>query len=361
MRFRSWGARRALVASALLTLIALTVVAGGSAARTPEASGTEGVIDAQWTPIGLRDSETTVVIQLADKPVTVVEAETAGTLTNAQESAIKADLKGKQDSLTGAIQNLGGEVLADYQLAYNGIKVRIDRKQLAKLSTLNGVTAVRGLSKVIPDNVKGVPLIGAPAVWGGLPGLHGENIKVAVIDTGIDFTHANFAGPGTVAAFEAADAVDTLPPMAVHGWGLRVKGGIDLVGDDYNADDTDPAYQPVPHPDPNPLDCNGHGSHVAGTAAGSGVTAAGATYTGAYNATTISGNSWRIGPGVAPKADIYGVRVFGCEGSTDVTVDAIEWAVDQRHGRDQHVARLVVRHAPTIRPRSRRRTRPTPA
>ena len=54
----------------------------------------------------------------------------------------------------------------------------------------------------------------------------------------------------------------------------------------------------------------------------------GSTYTGPYNATTISGNSWTIGPGVAPKADIYGLRVFGCEGSTDVVVDAIEWAVD---------------------------------
>ena len=34
-----------------------------------------------------------------------------------------------------------------------------------------------------------------------------------------------------------------------------------------------------------------------------------------------------VGPGVAPKADLYAVRVFGCDGSTDVTVDAIEWAV----------------------------------
>ena len=29
----------------------------------------------------------------------------------------------------------------------------------------------------------------------------------------------------------------------------------------------------MPAPDPNPLDCNGHGSHVAGTAAGYGVNA----------------------------------------------------------------------------------------
>jgi len=71
MRFRARGARRALVASALLALTALTVVAGGSAARTPEASGTEGIIDAQWTPGSLRDAKTTVVVELAGKPVTV--------------------------------------------------------------------------------------------------------------------------------------------------------------------------------------------------------------------------------------------------------------------------------------------------
>ena len=344
MRLRSMGARRALVASALLALAALTVVAGGSAARTPEASSAEGIIDAQWTPVGLRDAKTTVVLQMAGNPVTVVEADAQRDLSTAEKSAIKADLKGKQDALTGQIQALGGQVLADYQVAYNGVKVRIDRSKLDSLRTLKGVTAVRGLSKVVPDNVKGVQLIGAPSVWGGLAALHGENIKIAVIDTGIDYTHANFGGPGTVAAFNAANAVDTLPPMAVHGWGNRVKGGVDLVGDDYNADPDDPAFQPVPHPDPNPLDCNGHGSHVAGSAAGSGVTAAGATYNGSYNATTITGNSWRIGPGVAPKADIYGIRVFGCEGSTDVTVDAIEWAIGPRHGRHQHVARLVVRH-----------------
>ena len=126
-------------------------------------------------------------------------------------------------------------------------------------------------------------------------------------------------------ANETAPADPSLFGPAAH----RVKGGTDLVGDDYDADPNSATYQPVPHPDSNPLDCNGHGSHVAGTAAGSGVLADGTSYYGGdYNATTVSGHSWTIGPGVAPKADIYSIRVFGCNGSTDVTVDAIEWAVD---------------------------------
>jgi len=180
-----------------------------------------------------------------------------------------------------------------------------------------------------PTKVRGVPLIGAPLAWDGLSGFHGEGVKIAVIDTGIDYTHANFGGPGTVAAYDAANAADTLPasPTLFGPLAARVKGGIDLVGDDYNADPDSDDYQPIPHPDPNPLDCNGHGSHVAGTAAGSGVLDNGSTYSDPYNASTISSNAWTIGPGVAPKADIYGVRVFGCAGSTDVTVDAIEWAV----------------------------------
>jgi subtilisin family serine protease len=136
-----------------------------------------------------------------------------------------------------------------------------------------------------------------------------------------------------VAAFDAAKANSAQPAdPALYGPDApRVKGGIDLVGDDYNADPNSASYQPVPHPDDNPLDCNGHGSHVAGTAGGSGVLADGTTYRGPYDSTTPS-NQFRVGPGVAPQVDLYAVRVFGCEGSTDVVVPALDWAVD--HGMD---------------------------
>jgi subtilisin family serine protease len=299
----------------------------------PLSEGTDTFTPA-WTPLGLSDRPVTVVVQLAGPSVAEQQASAGRRLSRDEKESAKEQLRGQHDAVRPQIESRGGEVLAHYRAAYNGMKVRIDSSRVAELAALPGVVAVRPLQLQRPDNVRSVPFIGAPTVWQNL-NKHGEGVKIAIIDTGIDFTHANFGGPGTAAAYTAAHAHSTAPAdPALFGPGApRVKGGIDLVGDDYDASapplaDGTPNPKTIPHPDPNPLDCNGHGSHVAGTAAGSGVLSTGATYTGAYNATTVSGNTWNIGPGVAPKAEIYSVRVFGCQGSTDVTVDAIDWAVD---------------------------------
>jgi subtilisin family serine protease len=279
-------------------------------------------------PLGLSNASTTVVVEMSGDPVAVADAATP--LTAGQKNAHKQKLKDQQAPAVQQIKALGGTVLGTYQVAYNGIKVRIPANMASKLLDIPNVIGVHRVQLMTPDNTHGVPLIGAPAVWDGLSGFHGEGIKIAVIDTGIDYTHADFAGPGTAAAYTAAHANETAPadPSMFGPSAPKVKGGIDLVGDSYDANPSSGTYQPVPHPDPNPLDCNGHGSHVAGTATGLGVLGDGTTYHGSYDATTISSHSWLVGPGVAPKADLYSVRVFGCNGSTDVTVDAIEWAVD---------------------------------
>src|SRR5215813_14907740 len=83
----------------------------------------------------------------------------------------------------------------------------------------------------------------------------------------------------------------------------------------------------MPKPDPNPLDCNGHGSHTAGTLAGFGVLSNGARFGGPYNSTTVSSHTWNVGPGVAPEASLYAYRVFGCAGSSNVVALAINRAV----------------------------------
>jgi subtilisin family serine protease len=322
MRFTANGALTALG-------FALLAATSTHAARPAATVDGGGLITPMWTPVGLNTQSVNVVLQLSGDPVAVQQGNAGRKLSKGEKDQIKAQLKGAQDALRGSIASLGGTVVSQYQSAYNGIKVRIAANKVDQLAALPGVVAVRPLQLMQPDNTNGIPLIGAPGVWQTL-GFHGEGVKVAVIDTGIDYTHANFNGPGTVAAYQAAHANETAPadPSLFGPAAPRVKGGTDLVGDDYDADPNSATYQPVPHPDPNPLDCNGHGSHVAGTAAGTGVLANGTTYTGTYDATTVSGNSWTIGPGVAPKADIYSIRVFGCNGSTDVTVDAIDWAVD---------------------------------
>ncbi len=161
-------------------------------------------------PIGLRKQPVTVVVQLAGEPVAVRQADAGRKLERGEREQIKAQLRAAQSSLHANITGMGGTVLANYQASYNGIKVRIARDQVNQLAALPGVVGVRPLIPIRRTNVHGIPGIGTPAVWQSL-GVHGEGIKVGIIDTGIDYTHANFGGPGTVAAYEAAHAAETAP------------------------------------------------------------------------------------------------------------------------------------------------------
>ena len=316
----------------LVALAAFGLVPGPARAARPTALPAEGD---EFAPAKMPGAtQLTVVLKLAGDSVAVARAKAPDKqISESDQASIENTLRDQQDALTPLIEARGGTVLAHFQNALNGIKVTAPASALLALATIPGVIDVKPVAIHHLDNTISVPFIGAPAVWAGSPGFHGENVKVAIIDTGIDYTHANFAGPGTAAAYKAALETDTAPAdSSMFGPGApKVKGGIDLVGDDYNADPNSPRYQPVPHPDLNPLDCNGHGSHVAGTAAGFGVTGTTfptrKTYRGSYDANVYAKNTFAIGPGVAPLADLYAVRVFGCAGSTDVVVDALDWAV----------------------------------
>ena len=279
--------------------------------------------------VSLAAQPLTVILKMAGDPVAVVRGRAPGKqIPESERRSIAENLRRQQDAISPTIEAMGGTVVAKLQHAVNGIKVRATSAQLASMATLPGVVGMKPVLTYKPVNAVSVPFIGAPAVWGGSPAFHGERIKLAILDTGADFTHANLGGPGTVAAFNAAFANSTkaADPALFGPNAPKVKGGTDLVGDDYNA--SDPKHS-TPQPDPNPLDCNGHGSHVAGTAAGFGVKDDGTTFRGPYDANTPK-VKFRIGPGVAPLADVYAVRVFGCVGSTDVVVEAIDWAVE--HG-----------------------------
>src|SRR2546423_4758157 len=167
-------------------------------------------ISPTWPPPGICLNPVPVVINMTGNSVAERQGTAGRRLGRAEKDAIKAQLRSQQDALRAGIEGLGGSVLATYQSAYNGIKVRIARDGMAGLASLPGVVAVRPLQLMKPENVRGVPLVGAPTVWQNL-GMHGEGVKVAIIDTGIDYTHATFGGPGTAAAYTLAHASETMP------------------------------------------------------------------------------------------------------------------------------------------------------
>ncbi|MDB6090995.1 MAG: hypothetical protein JWN85_3779 [Gammaproteobacteria bacterium] len=313
-----------LAAAAVAPIMAAAQDAAGAARFHRYSSGLP--IKPAVEPMGARKSQkVTVVVQMSDEPVATARALSPNhKITQAQHEGIAAAIAQQQASIEPEIEGRGGRVLARFHDALNGVKIQIDADQVESLKSAPGVVAVLGVRTYHHNNAESVPFIGAPQVWQGTPAFRGEGIKIAVIDTGVDYTHANFGGPGTVAAFNAAAATSAAPadPKYFGPNAPKVKGGTDLVGDNYNAD----VPTSVPLPDPNPLDCNGHGSHTSGTAAGFGVAADGTTYKGPYDSAAYSQN-FLIGPGVAPKADLYAVRVFGCAGSTNVVVDAIDWAM----------------------------------
>jgi subtilisin family serine protease len=305
-----------------LAIALFATSANAQSANRPQLSRVTGTA-IQSAPLGQRLR--TVVLKMTGDPVAVVRSRMPGKqLAEADRLAIQTTLRSQQDALVPAIEAMGGKVLATFQHAINGIKVQGTPDQIKSFAGLPGVVQVKEVRTYSLSNAHSVPFIGAPRVWQNPPGLHGEHVRIAVIDTGVDYTHANFGGPGTVAAFKTAFAASAAPadPTLFGPNAPKVKGGIDLVGDAYNAN----TPGSVPVPDPNPLDCNGHGSHTSGTAAGFGVTSAGATFKGPYDAATPN-QAFTIGPGVAPLADLYAVRVFGCAGSTNVVVDGIDWAV----------------------------------
>lgn len=70
-------------------------------------------------------------------------------------------------------------------------------------------------------------------------GYKGQGLKIAVVDTGIDYTHPALGG-----CFGKPECL--------------VTHGVDLVGDTYDG-------SAPPAPDDDPIDqCHGHGTHVAG-------------------------------------------------------------------------------------------------
>jgi subtilisin family serine protease len=233
-----------------------------------------------------------------------------------------------QDQVAAAVAKAapGSRELYRTHSVLSGVAVYTDVHNLSKLQSIGGVKAVYPITPKSPSTSHAIPLVHAPQAWTAHGDL-GQNTTIAIIDSGIDYTHADFGGPGTVAAYNTAHAHEAQPADPTLFPNAKIIGGYDFVGDGYNPDPGTPNFNPVPAPDPNPLDCSGHGTQVAGIAAGYGVTGAGQTFAGPYNTSTPF-SSLNIGPGMAPRASLYAYRIFGCNGGTNLVTEAIDRAAD---------------------------------
>ena len=187
-----------------------------------------------------------------------------------------------------------------YDRIWNGVSVKVAPSQVGKLGAMSSVKAlypveIVAMPDVTPDLATAIAQTGADIAQNTL-GLTGAGVKVAIMDTGVDYHHPDLGG--------------------CFGAGCRVEAGYDFVGDafnasPFNADGTpNPGYSPTPVPDNDPDDCNGHGTHVAGIVGASPATASGVK-------------------GVAPGVTFGAYRVFGCGGSTtaDIMLAAMERAL----------------------------------
>jgi subtilisin family serine protease len=187
----------------------------------------------------------------------------------------------KSAALESARSN-GGEVLFLYDAALNGFAAKLPAQ------ALNGLVHNPNVEYIEADQVMSIDTTQTGATWGldridqrnrPLNGTYiynatGSGVTAYIIDTGIRITHNEFGG------------------RAAYGW--------DFVGNDSNASD-----------------CNGHGTHVAGT---------------------VGGTKYGVAKGVSLKA----VRVLNCSGSgsTSGVIAGINWVTSNHPAGAKAVANM---------------------
>jgi minor extracellular serine protease Vpr len=186
----------------------------------------------------------------------------------------------EQDSFRSraALVSPNMRVVTQLRKLANAVSIEAPRAEIANIAALPGVRRVELTRQFHKTLDQSVPLIKAPALWAKLGGssVAGQGIKIAILDTGIDTTNPLFSDAGFVP-----------PPGFPRGAPFFVNNKVIA------------ARAFLPDTGASPLDEDGHGTNVAGIAAGD------------LNTPTPIG----LVSGVAPQAFLGNYRVLDATGS----------------------------------------------
>src|SRR6185437_6688892 len=254
-----------------------------------------------------------VVVQLTGAPLAVANGvdskHVGGRLSRGAQMAFTRDIQTHQDSLLQKIMALGGTEVGRVRIAYNAVIVQVDASKLDAIAQNPEVMTIRGVGRYTVADDSTNPYIGATKLQAA--GIDGTGVRVAMLDSGIDYTHFDLGGPGTVAAYKAASTDPTAVPPSNLFPTSKVVGGYDFVGDGWPGTTENPVAE---KPDPNPIDIQGHGTHTA----------------------DILGGRSKDGThvGVAPGTQLYAVKVCSsvstsCSGVA--LLEGMDFALDPNH------------------------------
>ena len=186
------SAADAPLADAPVRTIQQTAVPGGRVdvldARLSKVTGAVDVwVTLDDAPVAAAAAQLAIAASTTERTLSVKTLREAPQATREALAAHRKTVLSHQDALQSRLTTLGAQELGRVHMAHNAIAVRVDASKLKAIAALPGVAKVRRVNHYEMSLSETVPYIGATAAQQA--GADGTGVRVAVIDSGIDYTH----------------------------------------------------------------------------------------------------------------------------------------------------------------------------